>query len=182
MSPTKSFVLRSLYSESQIRTRIEDLVKEIMSSCVCREWIVIGLLKGSFMFLADLARQFYYNDIPIIIDFMGVSSYGSGTNSSGQLKLTSEIAHDIQNQNVLLVDDILDTGRTLKYTYNILLEREPALMKTCVLLDKPERRIVPFQADYVGFTIPNHFVAGYGLDYDGRYRERPDISILSFEK
>ncbi len=182
MDREKKVTLHPLFSESQIRSRIDALVKEIVSSFECREWIVIGLLKGSFMFLADLSRHFYLHDIHIIVDFMGVSSYGSGTESSGQVKVTSDIAHNIQNQNVLLVDDILDTGRTMKFTSQLMFERKPALLKTCVLLDKPERRVVPFQADYVGFQVPDDFVVGYGLDYDGRYRERPDISILSFEK
>jgi len=139
------------------------------------------VLKGSFMFTADLVRRLYEEKVPIQIDFLQVSSYGSGTESSGQLKLTRDISMDIRSHHVLLVDDILDTGRTSAFVHKHLKERDPAWLKTCMFLDKPARRVVPFKPDFVGFTVPDAFVVGYGLDFDGRYRERPDISLVRFK-
>ena len=170
---------RILFKEEEIRERVSELVKEIAKDFQCEELMVIGLLRGSFMFMADLVRLFYTHHIKLIVDFMTVSSYGSSTESSGRVKFLRDISINIAGQCVLLVDDILDTGRTMDSVYKHLLKDNPAQIKTCVFLDKPERRIVPFTPDYVGFQVPDEFVIGYGLDYDGRYRELPYISTVS---
>jgi len=133
------------------------------------------------MFAADLVRLLHLHKIPLQIDFITASSYGAGTESSGKVKLQHDISTDIAGKWVLLIDDILDTGRTMKAVSNHLLASKPAVLKTCVFLDKPERRVIPFQTDYVGFTIPDKFVVGYGLDYDNRYREYPYVATVSFE-
>ena len=173
--------LKPLIEEQKIKERVEGLVEEIVNDLHQNELVVIGLLKGSFMFLADLVRQLHSHKIPIIIDFMTVSSYGSGIESSGKIEMTRDVSSDIADSHVLLVDDILDTGITLDFVYNHLKEMGPAVLKTCVLLEKTERRKVHFEADYVGFNVPNAFVVGYGLDYDNRYRELPYVSLLSIK-
>ena len=173
--------LRPLITASQVRERINHLVEEIARESHGNELIVVGLLKGCFMFLSDLVRQMYQRDISIRIDFMHVSSYGSGTESTGRVKLNHDITTDIENRIVLLIDDILDTGHTLNFAYHHLLEKKPAVLKSCVLLDKPSRRIIPFQPDYAGFTVPDAFIVGYGLDFDDRYRELPYISVLTID-
>ena len=158
---------------------LRQLVDRMAADFEGDELHVIGLLRGSFMFTADLVRLLYRHHIPLIVDFMTVSSYGGGTESSGAVKMTRDIDIDLRGQQVLLVDDILDTGRTLDYASRRLAETQPASLKTCVFLDKPSRRVVPFEADYVGFTVPDFFVVGYGLDYDGRYRELPHLSVVT---
>ncbi len=169
-----------LIVERDIKTRLAQLVGEIAEEASGQQLVVvIGLLKGSFMFLADMARLFYIHSIPLAIDFMMVSSYGAGTESSGRVEMTRDITTSIENQWTLLVDDILDTGRTMEFAEHHLRQKRPSKLKTCVLLDKPDRRVVPFHADYVGFTIPDEFVVGYGLDHNGRYRELPNLSVLS---
>ena len=136
----------------------------------------IGVLKGAVFFLADLVRS-----IPLdtSIDFIAVSSYGKGTQTSGQVKLTKDLDRSIEGLNVILVEDILDTGLTLNYLIRILQQRRPRTLRIAALLDKPDRRIQPVKADYVGFRIPNEFVVGYGLDFAERYRNLRDICILS---
>ncbi len=173
--------LTLLISESKLKQRIKSLVKRIAHDLRGNELVVIGLLRGSFMFLSDLARMLYLQDIPLIIDFMIVSSYGSQTKSSGNVKLIRDISVNIEGKNVLLIDDILDTGQTLNFVAKHLIDKKPALLKSCVFLNKTVPRTVDFKPDYVGFTVPDSFVVGYGLDYNGRYRELPHISILSFE-
>ncbi len=134
------------------------------------------------MFLSDLVRMLYLQNIPLIIDFMIVSSYGSRRESSGNVKLIRDISVYIERKNVLLIDDILDTGRTLNFVAKHLIDKKPAVLKSCVFLDKTVPRAVDFKPDYVGFTVPDCFIVGYGLDYDGRYRELPHVSVLSFER
>lgn len=136
----------------------------------------IGVLKGAVFFLADLVRS-----IPLdtSIDFIAVSSYGKGTQTSGQVKLTKDLDRSIEGLNVILVEDILDTGLTLNYLIRVLQQRRPRTLRIAALLDKPDRRIQPVKADYVGFQIPNEFVVGYGLDFAERYRNLRDICILS---
>ena len=182
MIQTKNKNLKLLISEHKLKHRIKSLVKTIAHDFKGNELVVVGLLKGSFMFLSDLVRMLYLQDIPLIIDFMIVSSYGSGQKSSGNVKLIRDISVDIKGKYVLLIDDILDTGYTLNFVAEHLLEKSPALLKTCVFLDKPSRRIIDFKPDYVGFIVPDGFIVGYGLDYAGRYRELPHVSILSFGK
>ncbi len=181
MNRNQDVVLKPLITEFDLKVRVGNLVREIADDFNGDKLIVIGLLKGSFMFLADMVRLFYVHNIPLLIDFIVASSYGAGTESSGEVNMTRDINTDIRSKWVLLVDDILDTGRTLNLVSRQLLKRKPAVLKTCVLLDKPDRRVIPFQADYVGFTIPDKFVVGYGLDYDSHYRELPYLSVVSFK-
>lgn len=137
---------------------------------------MIGVLRGSFMFLGDLVRDLYVHELHPRIDFMTLESYGSGMESSGTVQITKDVAVDVAGASILLVDDILDTGRTLTFARNHLLSKGAVEVKTCTLLDKPSRRVIPIEADFVGFEIPDEFVVGYGLDYDSYYRELPYIA------
>jgi hypoxanthine phosphoribosyltransferase len=137
---------------------------------------LVAVLKGSIFFLTDLARQMSGD---VSMDFIAVSSYGSGTHTSGQVKLTRDLDSSIEGKTVIVVEDILDTGMTLQYLLRIFEQRKPRRIRVAVLLDKPERHIAKVRADYVGFTIPNEFVVGYGLDYAERYRNLPDIGVLT---
>ncbi len=155
--------LELLIPEEEIKKRISQLAEEVEKFFPPdEELIVIGLLKGSFVFVSDLVREFKR---PVFVDFMAVSSY-RGTESSGNVEVKKDLDMDVKGKNVLLVDDILDTGRTFKKVLELLKTREPKELKTCVLLDKPSRRVVDISADFVGFEIPDHFVVGYGLDWD----------------
>ena len=166
-----------LISESVIQKRIAALGRAITRDFAGQEVIVISLLSGTVLFLADLLRQLPF---PLRVDFMGVSSYRSGT-ESGQLVYTKEIKLDLRKSHVLLVDDILDTGKTLRTVFAKLRTLGPQSIRTCVLLDKQSRRTEPFNADYVGFILPNLFVVGYGLDYAERYRNLPFVGVLKPE-
>ena len=170
--------LEILIKADEIRKRVDQLVEEITLDLAADELVVIGLLCGSFMFMADLSRSFHRHQVNLIIDFMAVSSYGSSTVSSGRVEFLRDISVEVKNKNVLIVDDILDTGRTMDSVSKHLFKEEPAQMRSCVLLDKPARREVPFQADYIGFEVSDQFVVGYGLDYNGRHRELPYIAII----
>jgi len=181
MNKNRNEKLTLLYTESEIQKRVKKLVDEVAYDFGEEDIVAVGLLKGSFIFLSDLARYFHAHNMRLRIDFMTVSSYGTETESSKEIRLVLDITMNIKNRKVLLIDDILDTGHTLDFVSKHLLKKEPALLKTCVFLDKSERRIVPFQADYVGFSVPDAFIVGYGLDYDSRYRELPHLSILSFD-
>ena len=174
--------LKPLITEDEIRIRNQKVVYEIANDIDGNELLVIGLLKGSFMFLADLVRLMHLHDMRLLIDFMIVSSYGAQTQSTGEVKILRDVSVPIEGKNVLVIDDILDSGRTLSTVSEYLKQYNPSLLKSCVLLDKPERREIPFKADFVGFEIPNEFVVGYGLDYDGRYRELPSIFTIDFEE
>ena len=155
--------LELLIPEEEIKKRISQLAGKIEKHFPPdEELVVIGLLKGSFVFVSDLVREF---ERPVLVDFMSVSSY-RGTESTGNVKVKKDLDTDIKDKYVLLVDDILDTGRTFKKVLELLQKREPKEIKTCVLLDKPSRRVVDISADFVGFEIPDHFVVGYGLDWD----------------
>jgi len=155
--------LELLIPHGEVLKRVKQLAEEIERVFPPdEELIVVGLLKGSFIFVSDLIREFRRN---LFVDFMRVSSY-RGTTSSGNVEIKKDLEMDIKGKNVLLVDDILDTGRTFKKVLDLLVAREPKSLKTCVLLDKPSRRVVDVKADFVGFTIPDHFVVGYGLDWD----------------
>lgn len=165
-----------LISAEQIAGRVDQLVAEMQSHCRAENLVLIGILRGSFMFLADLVRDLYQHGVHPRIDFITLESYGSGTESSGTVKITKDITVDISGAVVILIDDILDTGRTLNFAKTLMLQKGASRVLTCALLDKPERRVVPINADFVGFTIPDHFVVGYGLDFDSRYRELPYIA------
>jgi hypoxanthine phosphoribosyltransferase len=181
VNPHPNIILKPFIEEIDIQQRVEAMVEEIAADFKRDELIVIGVLKGSFMFLADLVRHLYRNGVSLLIDFLQVSSYGSDTVSSGKIVMMHDITTDIADKCVLLADDILDTGRTSGFLKNHLMDKKPAQLKTCVFLDKPKRRAVPFQADYVGFRVPDAFIVGYGLDYDNRYRERPSLSLVTFK-
>jgi hypoxanthine phosphoribosyltransferase len=170
-----------LFSEQQIKQRVEVMVKEMAEECRnTSNFVMIGILRGSFMFFADLVRELNRDGVHARIDFTTLESYGSGTESSGIVKVVKDFTVDVTGCNVFIVDDILDTGRTLTFAKNYLFEKGAASVKTCVLLDKPSRRIVPVKADHVGFEIEDTFVVGYGLDYDSYYRELPYIAKVTF--
>jgi hypoxanthine phosphoribosyltransferase len=166
-----------LLSSAQIQKRIREMGRQIRRDFPGEPLILVGVLKGAVLFLADLSRQIGGE---VTFDFIAVSSYGKDTKSSGQVKLNKDLDASIEGKSVIVVEDILDTGLTLQYLLRILQQRKPKHLRVAALLDKAERRITAVQADYVGFTIPNEFVVGYGLDYAERYRNMPDVGILSF--
>ena len=168
-------VERVLFSEEQLRQRVAEIAAEIDRDYAGKEPLLVSVLRGSFVFMADLTRKI---TLPCTVDFMAVSSYGKGTTSSGQVQITKDLSDDIEGKDILVVEDILDSGNTLSYLMKLLQARHPASIRLCTLLDKPERRVVPVQADYVGFTIPDEFVVGYGLDYAEKYRNLPYIGVL----
>jgi hypoxanthine phosphoribosyltransferase len=168
---------RVLITEQQIARRIRKMSRQIEHDFRGRELVVVSLLNGTVMFLADLIRHL---SLPLRLDFIGVSSYGSGT-TPGELIFTKELRLDVRGRDVLLVDDILDTGRTMKRVIGKLRHLRPRRLRTCVLLDKPTRRVEHVKANYVGFTIPDLFVIGYGLDYAERYRNLPFVGVLKAE-
>src|SRR5437660_4914654 len=167
-------VERILITDDRIARRIKLMSREIVRDFRGREMVVVSLLNGTVMFLADLIRHF---SLPLRLDFMGVSSYGVGT-ESGELVFTKELRLDVRGRDVLLVDDILDTGRTLERVLGKLRALKPRAIKTCVLLNKQARRVAPVAPDYVGFEIPDVFVVGYGLDFAERYRNLPFVGVL----
>jgi len=168
--------VRPLITGTAIQKKIRELGKQIRNDFPGEHLILVGVLKGAVLFLADLARQ-----IPgeVTFDFIAVSSYGKDTKSSGQVKLNKDLDSSIEGKVVIVVEDILDTGLTLQYLLRVLQQRKPKSLKVAVLLDKKERRVADVRADYVGFVIPDEFVVGYGLDYAERYRNLPDVGILS---
>ena len=169
-----------LIDKQTIARRVDELVDAITIDTGMDNLVVVGILKGSFMFLADLMRSFHRHDVHPRIDFLTLSSYGSGTSSSGKVEIIHDIREEITEADVLIVDDILDTGRTLAFTKKLLLERGARSVRSCVLLDKKAHRAIEFEADYAGFPIADHFVVGYGLDYDNLYRELPHIAKVAF--
>jgi len=160
-----------------IARRVRELAGELDRHYAGEEVVVVGVLMGSFVFMADLVRNLSF---PCLIDFVRLASYGSGTESTGQVMMRKDLETEITGRHVLVVEDIVDTGITLDFLVQTLRRRAPESLSVCVLLDKPARRKVPFEADYVGFAIDDWFVVGYGLDYDGRYRALPDVCILQF--
>ena len=168
-------VEKILFSQEQLQTRVRELGAQITRDYAGKEVAVAAILRGSYIFMADLTRAI---ELPITVDFMSVSSYGSGTSSSGQVEIKKDLSDPIEGKELLIVEDILDSGNTLYYLSDVLRARKPASIRICTLLDKPDRRTRPIRADYVGFTIPDAFVVGYGLDYDEKYRNLPYIGIL----
>jgi len=170
--------VRILISREEIHKRIAQLGKQIRADFPNEHLHLVGVLKGAVFFLSDLARS-----IPgdVSFDVIAVSSYGKNAQSSGQVKLTRDLDSSIEGKTVIVVEDILDTGLTLRYLLRIFEQRKPKQMRVAVLLDKPERRIAPVEAHYVGFKIPNEFVVGYGLDYAERYRNLPDVGVLTLK-
>lgn len=165
-----------LITERQLRRRVAQLAEQISRDYQNKELLVVGILKGSWIFLADLVRKL---SVPVYIDFMTVSSYGASTKTSGVVKTVMDLKCSIEGKDVLIVEDILDTGLTLRYILRILKLRNPASLRLCVLLDKPSRRQVDIQADYVGFVIPDRFVVGYGADAAERFRNLPYVGYIA---
>ncbi len=163
-----------LISAPRIHRRVMEMAQVIAEDYHGKRLIIVALLNGTVLFLADLVRHF---EVPLSLDLIGVSSYRGGT-SSGELEFTKRLKLNLRDQHVLVVDDILDTGKTLRAVSEELSKQSPASLKTCVLLDKPEGRTVNLEADYVGFIVPHLFVVGYGLDYDERYRNLPFVGVL----
>ena len=172
-------IQKVLLTEEQIQTRIQELGEVLSKEYEGKNPVIVGVLKGVVVFYADMIRRI---NVPCQMDFMWISSY-SGTTSTGTMTVKQDLSADIKGRHVLILEDIFDTGNSLEYTYNYLLSKEPASLKICTLLDKPERRRegVTVKADYVGFTIPNEFVVGYGLDFNEYYRNLPYIGILKPE-
>ncbi|MDO4621918.1 MAG: hypoxanthine phosphoribosyltransferase [Eubacteriales bacterium] len=168
-----------LIDEEQLQERIKVVAEQISRDYEGKCIHVICILKGGVAFMCDLVKRI---DVPITMDFMSVSSYGSGTSSSGIVKIVKDLDQPIEGRDVLIVEDIIDSGRTLSYLLKLLSERKPNSIRLCTLLDKPDRRVVKdVNVEYVGFNIPDAFVVGCGLDYDQRYRNLPYIGVVSFE-
>ena len=164
-----------LITEEQIRKRVDELGAQITKDYEGKSLLLIGILKGSVPFMADLMRRI---DTDVEIDFMSVSSYGSTTTSSGVVRIIKDLDHSLEGKNVLIVEDIVDSGLTLSYLKEHLLRRKPASLKVCTFLDKPSRRKVDFTPDYCGFEVEDKFIVGYGLDFDQKYRQLPYISWI----
>lgn len=168
-----------LISEEQIKEKIKLLGEKISNDYKNSDnLLLVGVLKGAVVFMADIIRHI---DIPLHIDFMAVSSYGSSTESSGVVRILKDLDETVEGKDLLVVEDIIDSGLTLSYMCNILKSRKPNSLKICALLDKPSRRKIDLKVDYLGFEIPDYFVVGYGLDYAGKYRNLPDICVLKPE-
>lgn len=172
------YVSHVLLTEETIRGRVQELGEEISRDYAGGELLVVGILKGAFIFLADLVRRL---TVPVQVDFITAASYSDSCRSSGKVLVLKNLEKDIRNLRVLLVEDIIDTGLTIQYIKETLQKREPASLRTCALLDKPGRRMVEFKPDYKGFTIPDEFVVGYGLDFRDNYRCLKDIMVLRQE-
>lgn len=170
-------VIRELISEEEVDARIRELGEQISKDYAGESVHLVCILKGACIFMCDLAKRIR---VPLSMDFMTVSSYGSGTQSSGIVRIKKDLDDPIKGLNVLIVEDIVDSGRTLHYLTEVFKERGCKSVRTCTLLDKPERRVVDLDVDYVGFMIPNQFVVGYGMDYDQRYRDLPFIGVVEF--
>lgn len=166
--------LKVLISEEELKKRIKELGETITKDYEGKEIHLICVLKGAVMFMVDLSKEIH---IPLTMDFMAVSSYGNETSSSGVVKIVKDLDENIEGKDVLIVEDIIDSGRTLSYLVQILKDRSPSSIKICTLLDKPERRMAKVDVDYVGFSVPDYFVLGYGLDYMQKYRNLPYIAM-----
>ncbi len=174
--PESSASLEILLSSDAIARRVRELASEISADYRGRQPHLIGVLKGAWVFMADLIRHLRLEDITV--DFLGIASYGSATQSTGDVRITKDLDMSIEGREVLIIEDVLDTGRTIQHLMDFMESRKPQSLKLVTLLDKPSARIIPVKADYVGFSIPNVFVVGYGLDFDQRYRRFPDVRVL----
>ena len=166
--------LEVLFSAEQLAVRVKEIGKQIERDYQGKELVLLGVLKGSFLFISDLARSI---DLPLAVDFIGLSSYGEATESSGVVKITSDVSKPIENKHVLIVEDIVDTGLTMRYLLDNLATRHPASVKLCTLLHKPSRSRTKIPIDYLGFQIEDRFVVGYGLDAAEKYRNVPFIGL-----
>lgn len=167
-----------LFTEAELNERISELGEQITADYEGKSLIVVGILKGSNIFTSDLVRKI---NLPLKMDFMAVSSYGNATESTGVVKILKDLDRGIEEEHVLIVEDIVDSGLTLKYLKDVLLTRNPASVKVCTLLDKPARRKENINPDYLGYEVPDEFIVGYGIDYAERYRNLPYIGILKRE-
>ena len=167
--------IRVMISEEEVDAKIAEIGKKISEDYAGEEVHLVCILKGSVFFTCELAKRI---TIPVSLDFMSVSSYGDGTKSSGIVKIAKDLDETIEGKNVIVIEDIIDSGRTLSYLLDVLSKRKPKSMKLCTLLDKPERRVVDVKVDYTGFSIPDEFVVGYGLDYAQKYRNLPYIGVV----
>ena len=174
----KNDIERVLVSEEELKAKVQELGAQITRDYQGKNLLMVSVLKGSVIFMADLMRAV---DLPCTIDFMCVSSYGSGTKTSGVVKIIKDLDIDLHGKDLLIVEDILDSGKTLHYITKMLSDRGTASIRIATLLDKPERMVAPLTPDYSGFVIPDKFVVGYGLDYDERYRNLPYIGVLKPE-
>lgn len=174
-----NYTIETLISREEVELRIKELAKLIETDYKEKDLICVGLLKGSVMFLSDLIKEI---TLPLQIDFMNVSSYGSETTSSGNVKVIKDTDIDVRGKDVLIVEDIIDTGITLEYVIGMFKTKGVASVKTCTLLSKPERRKIDVKVDYIGFEVPDKFVIGYGLDYAQKYRNLPYIGAVVFEE
>lgn len=170
--------VKVLLSEKEVDDRIQAIGEQISRDYAGKQVHLICVLKGGSFFLCELAKRI---TVPVSLDFMSVSSYGSETKSSGVVKIIKDLDEPIKGKDVLVIEDIVDSGRTLSYLMEMLKDRGPASLKLCTLLDKPDRRVIDVSVDYTGFEIPDEFVVGYGLDYDQRYRNLPYIGVISFD-
>lgn len=168
-------IKKVLISEADVKARVKALAGEISEDYRGKTVTLICILSGASIFFADLVREL---DLDVRFEFMSVSSYGAGTVTSGEVKILKDVNHPIAGKDVIIVEDIIDSGCTLSYLKRVLEQRNPASIKICTILDKPSRRKVEFKGDYVGFEIPDEFVIGYGLDYDGKYRNLKDVCVL----
>lgn len=170
--------VKVLLSEKEVDDRIQAIGEQISRDYAGKQVHLICVLKGGSFFLCELAKRI---TVPVSLDFMSVSSYGSETKSSGVVKIIKDLDEPIKGKDVLVIEDIVDSGRTLSYLMEMLKDRGPASLKLCTLLDKPDRRVIDVPVDYTGFEIPDEFVVGYGLDYDQKYRNLPYIGVISFD-
>ena len=166
---------RPIVTQEEMRTRIRELGRQITSDYVDKDLILVGILKGAYAFYADLARAIR---IPLRVDFLVVTSYGSNPKTSGKVKMVTDLTEDIAGRDVILVEDIVDSGLTVRYLINTLSKRKPKSIKVCALLSKPQRRKVNVTVTYTGFEIANQYVVGYGLDYQQKYRNLPYLAVL----
>ena len=169
---------KTFITEEQIQKRVTELAKQIENDYAGKAPVIVGVLKGSVLFYTDLIRQI---DLPLTVDFMSISSYGAGVNSSGEVKIIKDIDGKIGGKDVIIVEDIVDSGYSMNCLLKLFGTRSPKSVKVCALLDKPSRREIPVKIDYTGFQVANEFVVGYGLDYDGLYRNIPFIGVLKKE-
>ena len=167
--------IKVLIAEQDVDARIAELGKQISEDYAGKQVHLICILKGSVFFTCELAKRI---TVPVSLDFMSVSSYGDGTQSSGRVKIAKDLDESLEGKDVIVIEDIIDSGRTLAYLLDVLAKRNPSSLKLCTLLDKPDRRVTDVKVDYVGFAIPDEFVVGYGLDYAQKYRNLPYIGVV----
>lgn len=170
--------IRVLITEKEVQEKIQQIAGRINEDYQGKQLHLVGVLRGSVFFVCELAKRL---TIPVTIDFMSVASYGDGTESSGAVRMVKDLDDSLEGKEVLLVEDIIDSGRTLYYLMDLLQKRQPASLRLAALLDKPDRRVKPVKVDYTGFEIPDEFVVGYGLDYAQKYRNLPFIGVIEVE-